>query len=569
MPKKDVKLLDCTIRDGGYLNNWDFPRQMVKDVFRQLTKAGVDIIEVGFRDGSNDGPLWRRCPESELATIASTFNRAKLAVMVDYGKAESDHFSEASDSYIDLVRVAVHRDKIKNAIRLLGQIKKKGYLTSIQLMGYSLYSEQEKSEAIRMLLDKPPDYVYVADSYGSLFPEMIKPLLEPLVSTNAFKVGFHAHNNLQLAFANTLEAIKSGVDIIDSTLYGMGRGAGNLATESILAYMQQRYGDKFNVIYSLFCVDTYISPIKKKINWGYQLPYMLSGFCECHPSYAKNMVQARRYMIDDVWKALNIIKRKNPVGYAPKLLQDILDDGAFEYTDSKSIAANIPINQKKGQSITVSSPGYLNRYEGRKFLILANGPSLKRERDDVEAFIKKYDPIVLGANYLEGLFKPHYHAFTNKKRYVKYVKAVDRDSKILLSCYFGNEFIREYTQRNFEELCFQNGDRNDFEIKKGIISNDCSSVSMLLLAVAIVMGASDLFVAGMDGYVHPDEHGNFYFYQEEDVTSSKSFNISRQRWGKRTLKLIDAYAIKKGLSGVNIITTTSYDQYYISVKNLI
>jgi len=569
MIDKNIEILDCTIRDGGYVNDWDFSTQMVKDVFRLLSNAGVDIIEVGFRDGIEESPLWRRCPEDKLKHITRTFNGAALSVMVDFGKAEASHFEEASNSSIDIVRVAVHRDKIMGALKLVKQIKKKGYITSIQLMGYSLYSDEEKKETLKMLLDTPIDYVYIADSYGSLFPDMIKKLIEPLVAAENFKVGFHAHNNLQLAFANTLEAIKAGADVVDSTLYGMGRGAGNLPTETILAYMQQINSEKYNVIHSLVCVDTYLLPIKEKYNWGYQLPYMLSGFCECHPNYAKNMVQARRYMVDDVWRALNVIKRKNPVGFNSEILQEILDEGIFEYDTYQDESITGKEEKIEIKQNFIGAPTYAERYKDRNFLILANGPSLKQERQYVEAFIEKYNPIILGANFLDGIFKPHYHAFTNKKRFMKYIHTVDRNSKLLLSYYFSNEFIHEYSNREYEQILFKFGKRDEFNIDNGIISNDCSSISMLLIAVAIVMGAKDLFVAGMDGYVHPDENGNYYFYKEEDVTHSKEFNIARQRWGKRTLDLINSYSINVGLSGINIITATSYEQYYRSVKYLI
>jgi len=567
---KKVKILDCTIRDGGYVNNWDFPTQMVKDVFRQLSKAGVDIVEIGFRDSSDDSPLWRRCPDEVLKTIKGTSQGTKLSVMVDFGKATVDEFAEAAESPIDMVRVAVHRNNVEQALDLLHSIRDKGYLTSIQLMGYPQYTDNEKSDALQMFSDNPPHYVYVADSYGSLLPDQVKTLIEPLIEQDLFKVGFHPHNNLQLAFANTLEAIKAGVHIIDCTLYGMGRGAGNLPIETLLAYLQQKIENKFNVNPAIFCVDMYMIPLKKQYEWGYQLSFMLSGICQCHPYYSKELVEARRYTIGDIWKALRMIKGRNPIGFDRSVLQEVMDSGVFEYGLPQD-GPEVPDAEKdEKEDIPSGPPLYMNRHRERPFLVLANGPSLRQCADDIHRFVRKYDPVILGANYLENVLIPHYHAFVNKKRFIQYVPTVSARSKLLVSAYFSEEFIHEYTENEYEVILYRRGDRNEFFIENGVVSNDCSSVSMLLVTVAIVMGAGEVYVAGMDGFLMSGEReGGFYFYEERDQTTSVEFNTLRQKWGERTLRLLDEYLVRLGKSGVNIITPTSYERYYVGINSLL
>jgi 4-hydroxy 2-oxovalerate aldolase len=563
-----LQILDCTIRDGGYINGWDFSKSMVKDVYRQLSRAGIDFVEVGFRDADRKSPLWRRCPEEILTEIKGKGLAAKLAVMVDFGKAGADQFLQASESSIDLIRLAAHKNNIPEALKLLEAFKLKGYLTSIQLMGYPQYSEAEREEVRHRLAASQPDFVYVADSYGSLLPADVRCLIEPLVAAEKFKVGFHPHNNLQLAFANTIEAINSGADLVDSTLYGMGRGAGNLPTETLLAYLQRQDRDKYNVIHALFCVDMYMLPLRKKYEWGHQLPYMLSAMCQCHPTYAKEIVAAREYAVDELWKILNVVGKINPVGFDPKLLQKVMETITFnrhEAVTSSQKTAEI----SAAPPPRVGAPAYLNRHQGKPFLVLASGPNLGNYRKQIQQFIERYHPIVMGANYLGNLFIPDYHAFINLRRFIKYCDSVHPDSALLLSEHFPREMVAEHTSREYEEILFTDRVGGDFAIQDGVISKNCGTVSVLLIAVAAAMGAIEIFVAGMDGYQIVDNSDVQHFYGEEDETDSKNFLQTKERWNLQSLLEIEAFLSRKGIAGPTIITPSSYEKFYVGINNFI
>ena len=213
---------------------------------------------------------------------------------------------------------------------MLEQIKKKGYKVSLNAMGYANYSENERKDLVDLLKTAELDYVYIADSYGSLFPDQIAPLFEPILNIPDIKVGFHSHNSLQMAFANTLEAIRCGVHIIDCTIYGMGRAAGNLPTEIIISFLEEQGAERYNSIPVLNVIDRYFVSLQEENKWGYQLPYMLSGMYQCHPNYAKSLIDYKEFTIEDIWKALNYIKQEGTVGFYKSHLDELINQGIIE-----------------------------------------------------------------------------------------------------------------------------------------------------------------------------------------------------------------------------------------------
>lgn len=571
----DFQVLDCTIRDGGYINNWQFDNRLVREAYRALSKSGVDYIEIGYRGAEkyfnkDEYGIWRFSPEEAIHEVISNINGAKLALMADYGKIDPGDFCVARDSAVELVRVAAHKDCLKEAIDLLGQIKKKGYKVSLNVMDYNNLSENERDELIAMLKGTGIDYIYVVDSYGSLFPYQIKPIVEPLLSVPNIKVGFHPHNSLQMAFANALEAIRCGVHILDSTIYGMGRAAGNLPTEIIISFLEKQKKNRYNSIPLLNIIDRYFVSLLNENKWGYQLPYMLSGMFQCHPNYAKSLVDSHEYTIEDIWKAMEYINAKKPVGFSKKTLDDLISEGIIQR----------PVNQHKESAkgkLGSSSPAkgnnhlvpYIDRHKHRDFLILANGPSLKEYRDKINTFIKKYDPVILGANYMGGLFKPHYHAFANKRRFASYVDTVNPESKLLLGPSISEEMIKEYTDRDYEKLCFIDVLNPHFDIQDGLITTNCRTVAVLLLGAAIVMGAQRIFAVGMDGYIQNKSSQDMHFYNEKDEKENREMILEMHRWCQSFLEQIDQYLIARGKEGVHILTPTNYRAFYKGLENYV
>lgn len=570
----NFQVLDCTIRDGGHINNWKFDKKLVREVYRALSKSGVDYIEVGYRgtpkhfDKQNYG-IWRFSPEEDIREVISNIAGAKLSLMADYGKIELEDFCDARDSVVELVRVAVNKESFKGAIALLEQIKAKGYKVSLNAMDYNNFSERERNELIAMLKSTAIDCIYVVDSYGSLFPYQIKPIVEPLLGISNIEVGFHPHNSLQMAFANTLEAIRCGVHIIDSTIYGMGRAAGNLPTEIMIAFLEKEKRDRYNSIPLLNIIDRYFVSLFNENKWGYQLPYMLSGMFQCHPNYAKSLVDSHEYTIEDIWKAMEYIHAKKTVGFSRKILDDLINAGIMRGAE----------NQDKGNATYKTGPlfhiaknvrdtvPYIDLYKDRDFLILANGPSLKDYRDKINIFIEKNDPIILGANFMGGLFTPHYHAFANKRRFISYVDTVKPESKLLIGLSIPDEMIREYSDRDYKRLYHIDALDPHFDIHDGIITTNCRTIAILLLGVAIVMGAKRIFAAGMDGYIQNTSSENMHFYKEKDEKENREMILQMHHWCQHFLEQIDAYLVARGKEGIHIITPTNYRVFYKGLDN--
>ena len=566
--KQNLKVLDCTIRDGGYINNWDFSTKLVREAYRSLSKSGVDIIEIGFRgtekyfEPTKYGKF-RFTSDQDILEAISGIQGIKIAVMGDYGKISHDDFLPCSESPVDMVRIASHKNTIFQALELVEKIKDKGYEVSLNAMGWANYSADERDELVKELYNHDIDYVYAADSYGSIFPEQIEELISPLMGINNIKVGFHPHNNLQMSFANTIRAIDCGVDIVDSTLFGMGRGAGNLQTEILLYYMQMINAEKYNVIPVLNFIELFIMPLYKKNSWGYQLPFMLSGINKCHPNYVAKLLDLKEYNIEDICKAVEIIKEYDAVGFSHDVLDEVIEQGLIgEFVAPVNRRLSIKENSDKKVDVP-----YVNRHKGRDFLILANGPSLKQYKDKIDELICLYDPIILGANYLDGLFVPHYHAFNNKNRFMMYSDTVDAKSNLLIGQNIPESMINEYVDREYEKIFFNNTLNADFSIVDGVIQTNCKTISLLLLGVAIVMGAERIWAVGMDGYINIGQGGKRHFYNENSSKTDEKLILNLHRWCELFLSQINSYYISQGKEGIHILTPTAYKHYYKGIDN--
>ena len=290
MYRPEIKVIDCTVRDGGLMNKWQFDDAFVKKVYESVAKAGVDYMEIGYLSSesafSRDkvGP-WKFCAEADLQRIIGEEpKKVKLAAMADIGRIELDDIPPSSESSLDLIRVACYCHQTDAAIELAHHCMDKGYETTINVMAVSSVTSRELDESLADLAKSRVPIIYLVDSFGAFYSEDIDYLAKKYMEAMPGKtIGIHAHNNQQLAFANTIASIIAGINYLDATLYGMGRGAGNCPLELLLSFLKN---PKFNVRPAIEAIEEVVLPWEKKISWGYYLPYMMTGTMNQHPRTA-------------------------------------------------------------------------------------------------------------------------------------------------------------------------------------------------------------------------------------------------------------------------------------------
>jgi 4-hydroxy 2-oxovalerate aldolase len=287
---KRSKILDCTVRDGGLVNNWDFSIEFVQQQYESLNAAGVDYMEVGYKNspkllgGADSSGPWRFLNDDFLKKVIPVKKQTKLSALVDIGRVDENDILPRSESLLDLIRVACYSKEVDKAIELANKFHSMGYETSINIMALSNVMEKELNENLAMLKNCPVDIVYVVDSFGSLDMSDIQFFVEKFRSFLPDKtLGIHAHNNLQLAFANTLTANRMGVEFLDGSVYGMGRAAGNCPTELLVTHLKN---PKYSLRPVIDFIERYMIPMREKEEWGYIIPYMITGTLDDHPRTA-------------------------------------------------------------------------------------------------------------------------------------------------------------------------------------------------------------------------------------------------------------------------------------------
>ena len=291
--RPDIKVFDCTVRDGGLMNNSRFEDAFVKAVYQTCLAAGVDYMELGYKASrrlysKDEFGCWKFCAEDDVRRIVGDNpTELKLSVMADVDRTDyHEDIPPKGQSVIDTYRIATYIHQIPAAIEMIQALHDKGYETTVNLMAISVVQEHELEEALALLCRTPVDVIYLVDSYGSLYSEEIQALTRLYrrhADAAGKKIGIHTHNNQQLAYANTIEALILGASYLDVTLGGLGRGAGNCATEQLLGFLKN---PKYHLRPVIHFLRDQIVPLRAKMAWGYDVPYLLTGQQNRHPRSA-------------------------------------------------------------------------------------------------------------------------------------------------------------------------------------------------------------------------------------------------------------------------------------------
>jgi 4-hydroxy 2-oxovalerate aldolase len=296
--RPELKVLDCTVRDGGLMNDHNFPLEFVQAIYAADSAAGIDYMEIGYKAAERlysrkQYGTWKFCTEDDIRrAIGDKKTGTKISVMADAER--TDYHTDIlprEQSVVDLVRVATYIHQIPAALDIVADAHAKGYETTLNLMAVSTVPESELESALEVFVQSPVNVLYVVDSFGTLYSEQIRGLVhrfQKFTKPAGKVVGIHTHNNLQLAFANTIEAIVLGANFVDASIAGLGRGAGNCPMELALSFL---HNPKFRMRPILEAIQHSVEPMREKLRWGFAVPYLLTGYLNQHPKAAMQFME--------------------------------------------------------------------------------------------------------------------------------------------------------------------------------------------------------------------------------------------------------------------------------------
>lgn len=523
---KQIHLLDCTLRDGGYINNWHFGKGIISDICAKLSAARLDIIEVGFltnKSRTDDDSLYNNCAQIDEIVGGREDPASRVAAMIAIGEMELDPVSLplAESCALDIVRVTFHNSKleIEKAFSYARCLMERGYEVCIQPVGTTSYTDKELIDLLDRVNELEPYAFYLVDTLGILQRHELLHFID-LIDHNLgskIRLGFHSHNNLQMSYANAQgisEYQSSREFILDCSVYGMGRGAGNLCTELISQYENSKVAGRYEMTPIYEILDNYIYPIFLEISWGYNVHYYIAAVHRCHPNYASFLLNKQTLTMNEVDLILKNIPKENRYIYNKKLIEtQYYNFQNHNIDDSKTCVA------------------LKEDLKGREVLLLAPGKSVNAYRNQISAFIGDKTPVVISINSLLGNFPTDYVFVSNLKRlYMLDTKKLSMP--VILTSNLPN-IVQGGMYVDYSALCAKEGEERD-------------NSGVMLIRLMQKLGVKQVYLAGYDGFGRG--FGDNYFDKKmvnsvnpEDAERKNAF-IARQ--------------IKEIMQGVEIVTLT-------------
>ena len=381
--------LDCSLRDGGYYNNWDFDEKLINNYLAVLSSVNVDFCEIGFRFLKNSG-FKGACAFTTEEFLNSLLipEKMKIAIMLNASdlvinkKFNFDNLHElipvkSNESKVKLVRVACHTENINHILPLFEFLDNYGYLSACNITQISEKTNKDLDEISATLSLSKVKIIYIADSLGSLSPYHIKRIAKSIRKNWTGPIGIHTHDNKGLALSNTLEAINSDITWLDSTITGIGRGPGNAKTEELVIELSKNNKKNINLVPLIKIIKEEFNPLKNKYSWGTNIFYYLAGKYSIHPSYIQSMLSDSRYQAEDILESINYLK----------------DQGGkkFNFDDLHELRKFY-----KGKPKGNWNPKTI--FKNKDVLIIGTGDEVKKHENALATFIKNKNPIVLAIN---------------------------------------------------------------------------------------------------------------------------------------------------------------------------
>ena len=499
--QKSIKILDCTLRDGGYYNNWDFDTEVVESYLKAVATANIDFVELGLRNFSQvgfhgafayttedyindmelpDGPVYG------VMVDAKTILESDLTI----NNAIDKLFVDAHMSKLGLVRIAAHFHEVKASEYIAKRLKEKGYLVGFNMMQAGGKSNELISEmALAVNSWNCVDSLYFADSLGNMDHEEVLRIVAAVKVSWLGEIGIHTHNNMGKALDNTLIAKGAGVKWLDVTITGMGRGAGNAETESLLAVLTKDY-NRYNpeMVYEL--VIKHFEPMQKKCGWGSNLAYFLGAQHNVHPTYIQNLLSNPEHESNEIVSAIN---------YLSKL------DGTSSYSGE---VLNNAISFSGTSDQVTGSNELVNRFSNREVLILANGPSLKKYAKDIEAYIIRYKPIVLAVNVITTIKEEliDFYCISHNSKFISqrtYYNNLNKPIIAPLHRFTSEEKDLLKTSSRIIDYGFEVSE-NQFNVLDTYCQLPYEVTVAYALAISKIANARNISLVGIDGYKASD-----------------------------------------------------------------
>lgn len=508
-----IQVLDCTLRDGGYINDWKFGRKTILSILDKLEHAGIDIIECGFLTGmvqDKECSLFQNISDIE-AVLPNRRRKSMYVAMIAIGEKEL-HPSELSPydgNSIEGIRLTFHKKEIDQAVDWANIIMEKGYKVFMQPVGTAFYSDIELLRLVETMNQLNPYAFYIVDTLGSMYRNDVSHRFY-LIDKNMnpqILLGFHGHNNLQLAFSNAqiLGKIQTKRTVIlDSSVYGMGRGAGNLPTELITQYINKNIASRYDVTMVLDIYDEYISAIRKEYEWGYTVPYHIAASNMCHPNYAAYLINKQTLTMKDIEKIIQSIPEEYRILYDRTLIERLYTQFQSKKIDDTAAVAKI-------QQLIA----------GKKILLLAPGQTLTSEYETIMRFIDLESPFVISVNFADPKYRMDACFVSNHKR----MDIISQESKSMT--HLQMILTSNILDKGCQTCLYVDYDR--YTNSDEMISDNAG---LMLLKLLQRCDADTIFLAGFDGF-HHRHNGNYYskelnFKVNDAEIQEKQARIKRQ-----------------------------------------
>ncbi len=487
--KRLAKILDCTLRDGGYVNGWKFGQKNIKTILKSLIDSSVDFIECGYvtEEEVNQAGFTKFNSIEQVNKYLPKKSISNFAVMINYGSYNSDKLPVYCGYGINIIRVAFHKKNLVSALEFCKAIKEKGYRVFVQPMLTSSYSDTEFTYLIKECNVLNPEAVYIVDSFGSMQKgELLHyfKMLERGLNNNIY-IGFHGHNNMQLAFSNVIALMESANRevIIDSSIHGIGRGAGNLNTEILIEYLNTKFAGDYDLHPVLEADDKVLEKIYKFLPWGYSLPNYISAKHNVHPNYAKYLSEKNNLSVDDLNAIFDMLDNDKKLEFDKDYIEQIYTS----YLESKD-SGNDDFDKVK------------SILSGKKILMICPGKSLINHIDTITELAK--DSIVISVNFIYDLVKSNFIFVGNIRRFdeldEKFYDKVIATTNIPTT--------NAFAKISYSSLL------NDIEYVK-------DNSGLMLLKLLSECDVAEVNIFGMDGY--SDDSRQNYVSDELTLKSSR------------------------------------------------